>query len=110
MAGKLNLSPETICDKEFSVDFKGYNADEVDKFLDQVIEDYQSYQSTINELQKKSKELERTNASLRAKLIEVEGEKRANQDADPMLKGANNVDVLKRISRLEEEVFGTKNR
>ena len=28
MAGKLNLDPQTIVDKEFDVDFKGYNPDQ----------------------------------------------------------------------------------
>lgn len=110
MAAKLNLNPETIYSKTFNVDFKGYNPEEVDKMLDLVIKDYQTYEKSIAELQNKMKELERTNASLRAKLIEVEGQARASKDADPMLKGANNVDVLKRLSRLEEEVFGSNNR
>jgi DivIVA domain-containing protein len=44
MADKVNLDIQTILDKEFNVDFKGYNATEVDTFLDLVIQDYQTYQ------------------------------------------------------------------
>ena len=44
MAGKVNLDIQTILDKEFNIDFKGYNATEVDNFLDLIIQDYQTYQ------------------------------------------------------------------
>ena len=109
MAGKVNLDIQTILDKEFNVDFKGYNATEVDSFLDLVIQDYQTYQEITSELNQKIAELERTNASLRAKLIEVEGKTRALEaNASTAKQGANNVDILKRLSRLEEEVFEQK--
>ena len=39
MAGKLNLDPQGIVDKEFDIDFKGYNPDQVDHMLDLVIQD-----------------------------------------------------------------------
>ena len=106
MAGKENLDIQTILDKEFNIDFKGYNAAEVDAFLDLVIQDYETYQSITSDLNEKIAELERTNASLRAKLIEVEGRTRA-LEANPTVsqQGAANVDILKRLSRLEEEVF-----
>ena len=105
MAGKLNLDPQTIVDKEFDVDFKGYNPDQVDHMLDQVIQDYQTYQDMIAEYSRRLSDLERTNASLRAKLIELEGKARAGQDADPMFSGSSNKDILNRLSRLEQKVF-----
>lgn len=108
MAGKVNLDIQTILDKEFNIDFKGYSASEVDGFLDLVIQDYQTYQEITSELNQKIAELERTNASLRAKLIEVEGRTRALEANTPAQQGANNVDILKRLSRLEEEVFEQK--
>ena len=102
MAGKLNLDPQGIVDKEFDIDFKGYNPDQVDL----VIQDYQTYQNLLEEMDRKLSDLERTNASLRAKLIEVEGKQRASQDANPILtNGSSQVDILKRLSRLEAEVF-----
>ena len=45
MAGKVNLDIQTILDKEFEIDFKGYSSDDVDSFLDLVMEDYQTYQN-----------------------------------------------------------------
>ena len=53
--------------------------------------------------------MERTNASLRAKLIEVEGKIKAQEDLDPISQGASNVDILKRLSRLERQVFSNNN-
>ena len=107
MAGKLNLDIQTILDKQFAIDFKGYDPKDVDGFLDQVIQDYQTYQDTVQQLTEKSQELEKMNASLRAKLIEVEGKARVVQDGATT--NINNIDLLKRISRLEEEVFNQKN-
>lgn len=112
MAGKVNLDLQTILDKQFDIDFKGYSADQVDAFLDLVMEDYQTYQDITAELNSKIAELERVNASLRAKLIEEQGRTRsleAQAKETPAMQGAQNVDLLKRISRLEEEVFAAKN-
>ena len=108
MADKLHLTPRDIVDKKFSIDFKGYDSTEVDHMLDQVIEDYQIYQDMVDSLQQKVNDLEKTNASLRAKMVELEGKERAiSEDADPMKIGANNVDILKRLSKLEQEVFNS---
>lgn len=106
MSGKVNLDLQTILDKQFDIDFKGYSPDEVDSFLDLVMEDYQTYQDITAELNQKIAELERTNASLRAKLIEEEGRTRAMENnPTPAAQGAAIVDILKRLSRLEEQVF-----
>ncbi len=107
MAGKINLDIKTILDTQFNIDFKGYNPTEVDSFLDLVIQDYETYQNIMTDLNQKIGELERTNASLRAKLIEVEGRTRA-LETNPQQQGMSNVDILKRLSRLEEEVFEQK--
>ena len=106
MSGKVNLDLQTILDKQFDIDFKGYSPSEVDSFLDLVMEDYQTYRDITAELNQKIAELERTNASLRAKLIEEEGRTRAMENnPTPAAQGAANVDILKRLSRLEEQVF-----
>ena len=103
MAGKLNLDPQTIVDKELDIDFKGYNPDQVDHMLDLMIQDYQTYEAMVKELEDKIKELDCTNASLRAKLIEYEGKLRVKPDEEHPY--GSNVDILKRLSRLESQVF-----
>ncbi len=107
---KFNLDPQEIVDKEFDIEFKGYSPDQVDMMLDQVIKDYQTYQKLVNDLDMKVEDLERTNASLRAKLIELEGKLKAQSEGSSMSAGAANVDILKRLSRLEKQVFDEKNR
>ena len=80
------------------------------ELLDEVIEDYQMYQDMVDSLQQKVSDLEKTNALLRAKMVELEGKERAiSKDSNPMLQGANNVDILKRLSKLENEVFNNNN-
>ena len=106
MENKLNLEPQTILDKEFHVDFKGYSPAEVDDFLDLVIQDYQTYERKIGELGEKLMASERSNASLKAKIIELQSRQKAMEDAESA--SFSQVDILKRLSRLEKEVY--KNR
>ena len=109
MAKPFNLDPVAIVEKRFDIDFKGYNADQVDGFFDLVIQDYQTYDRLLQQANEQLQDLERTNASLRAKLIEVEGKIKAQEDLDPISQGASNVDILKRLSRLERQVFSNNN-
>ncbi len=67
------LSAQDIYDKEFSVDSRGYSANEVDSYLDQIIEDYQEYEEQTQKLSsallscdQKIKELTDENAQLKA--------------------------------------------
>ena len=110
MALKLIMDPEKIVNQEFSIDFQGYNPEQVDTMLDNVIKDYQAYDKIIADYKEKVEDLERTNASLRAKVIELEGRAKAQADSDPMMAGATQIDILKRLSRLEKQVFESKNR
>lgn len=49
MENKIRLSPKRILNKEFSIETKGYSANEVDSYLDIVKEDYLNFQSMLNE-------------------------------------------------------------
>ena len=105
MSEKLNLDVQSIYNKQFAIDFKGYNPAEVDNFIDLMIEDYQTFQDIIDDLNEKNGDLQRNNASLRAKLIEVEGKLRAKEkELSSAVVGGANVDILKRLSRLEEQL------
>ena len=44
---KINLTARDIFDKSFNTDFKGYSANEVDSYLDLILEDYQAYDANI---------------------------------------------------------------
>lgn len=102
MANKLNLNINTIYNKQFNVDFKGYSAQEVDEFLDQVLEDYQTYQEIAVELNKKAVALEKKNAELQAKIMELSSKQKLVEEGNNL---NSQVDIIKRITRLENEVF-----
>ncbi|MBR3227687.1 MAG: DivIVA domain-containing protein [Erysipelotrichaceae bacterium] len=100
---KLNLSPEEILNFVPKVDFKGYSAMEVDAFLDKVMADYQTVEKNIQELLDMIASLQSEIDALKAENVELKGKAR-NIDLSNTT-SYSNVDLLKRISRLEEEVY-----
>ncbi len=99
----LNLTPEQILNNEFSVEFKGYSANEVDAFLDKILEDYQISEENTQELLDLVASLQNEIKQLNAKIIELEGKQKAFDISNTT--SYSSVDILKRISRLEEEVY-----
>ncbi len=91
------LSSKQILEKEFKSSFKGYNPDEVDKFLDVIIKDYDQFQQRIQELEQENERLKKD--------VEKNSEKHTRQVQNP---GNTNYDILKRLSNLEKHVFGNK--
>lgn len=102
MEKRFKLSVEDVLEKQFNIDFKGYSSGEVDEFLDLVIADYQQYNKMIDELGSHLQEYERQINALRAKIVELEGKQGAMGMEN---NGAGNIDILKRLTRLENEVF-----
>ncbi|WP_232698404.1 DivIVA domain-containing protein [Brevibacillus daliensis] len=49
----MPLSPRDIHDKEFSTGFRGYNVDEVNEFLDQIIKDFEQLMKEKRELEER---------------------------------------------------------
>lgn len=100
---KLNLNPEEILNKEFPVDFKGYTPAEVDKFLDSILDDYQTMEENVQELLDLVNKLQDQVKELTKKNVELEGRKKAFDLSNTT--SYSSVDILKRISRLEEQVY-----
>ncbi|ADC51253.1 MULTISPECIES: cell division regulator GpsB [Alkalihalophilus] len=96
---EVRLSAKEILDKEFKTSMRGYNPDEVDKFLDSVIQDYEAFQ-------KKVAALEQENQKLRREMKQLQ-ERPQRQTAAPTA-GSTNYDILQRLSNLEKKVFGSK--
>ncbi|WDU84100.1 DivIVA domain-containing protein [Caloramator sp. Dgby_cultured_2] len=45
----MTITPNDIANKEFKKVFRGYDADEVDEFLDQIVEEYEKiYKENLN--------------------------------------------------------------
>ncbi len=104
MAKNMNLTAEVIYNKEFHVDMKGYAPAEVDEFLDQVIEDYQNYDEKIDEMGQLIARYEEKIKELNQEIYILNTDRGVQEEVAPQDTG--NVDILKRIARLEEAVFG----
>ena len=101
---EVSLNAKEILQKEFKSKMRGYDPEEVDEFLDQVIKDYEAYNKEIALLQEE-------NNRLVAKMDQLSRAQqtlsRVQQDA-PKTSSVTNFDILKRLSNLEKEVFGKK--
>ncbi|MBA9085463.1 DivIVA domain-containing protein [Fontibacillus solani] len=58
----IKLDALSIHDKEFDVKMRGYEKEEVDRFLDDVIVDYERFYEIITDLLDKYKEIQRRQA------------------------------------------------
>ena len=101
MSVELNLTAKEIYEKEFRKSrVKGYSEEDVNDYLDLIIEDYMKLDKLITRL----KELEIENQNLK---IKIEALKNTSREHKPVQ--VTNLDILKRLSKLETAVFGTNN-
>ncbi len=103
MRDKITLTMQDILEKEFKIDARGYRLQEVDKFLDIIIKDYNEYNNIIRGLDKDKKVLLEENKLLRN---EVRNLKSSIDAAKIGEKEITNVDLLRRISQLEKIILG----
>ncbi len=100
---RLLLTPKDILEKEFKIDTRGYRPQEVDKFLDAVISDYEEMISFVNELEKEKKNLIDENIRLKQEV------RNARTKLDVLRESGNsdvsNADLLRRLSNLEKIVY-----
>ncbi len=96
MSMDIKLTSKDILEKEFKKSVKGYNIDQVDQFLDQIMEDYDNFEKVINELRIENERLK----------DELSG---TTKKTSPQPSTSNmNYDILKRLANLEKAVFGDK--
>ena len=100
---KLNLTPEEIFNKSFESSIRGYNADDVDAYLDLILEDYQTMESNVQELLDMINNLQDQIKKMQQEQIELKGKQKAIDLSNTTQ--YSSVDILKRISRLEEMVI-----
>jgi DivIVA domain-containing protein len=93
---KVKLTAKDILEKEFKTGVRGYKQEDVDKYLDLIIKDYETFQQELEDLQQE-------NLRLRKQLEETSRRQPVTQPA-----GTTNFDILKRLSNLEKHVFGNK--
>jgi len=101
---RILLTGKDILEKEFKIDTRGYRPQEVDKFLDVIIRDYEEFFAIIKEIENDKKELIEENIKLKQEIrnlrtkIEV---LREDSGTD-----VNNADLLRRLSNLEKIIYG----
>ncbi len=101
---KLNFDREKIYDLEFSLDFKGYAPQEVDSVLDKIINDYTIFLNQVEKLETDITELNLKLAQKEALIIELESKLKVLSEL-PAEQNINQVDLMKRIARLEALVY-----
>ena len=101
------MNPKEILEKDFKIDARGYRMQEVDKFLDIIIGDYNELFNTIDRLEDEKEQLLNDIMRLKQEIrtiktnIEVA---RNNGDRE-----VTNLDIIRRISQLEKLVYGKDN-
>ena len=95
------FSAKDIFEQDFGREVRGYSKAEVDEFLDDVIKDYETYAALVK--------------SLRQEIADLKEELSRKPQAAPTQPDSievtastsmTNLDILKRLNRLEKEVFG----
>ena len=103
---KRFLSAREILEKEFKIDARGYRLQEVDKFLDVIIHDYNEFNSLIKELAIKNNKLLEENEELKTEIRNLKSDMEALKYSE---KEITNVDLIRRVSQLEKIILGKEN-
>ncbi len=103
---RLLLTPKDILEKEFKIDTRGYRPQEVDKFLDDVISDYNEMISMIRQLEREKKDVIDENIRLKQEVRNARTKLDVLRDTAP--NEVSNADLLRRLSSLEKIVYGDK--
>ena len=103
---RIMLSPKDILEKEFKIDTRGYRPQEVDKFLDAVISDYEEMFSMMREYERDKKDLIDENMRLKQEIRSLRTKLEVVRDSGP--NEMSNADLLRRLSNLEKIIYGEK--
>ncbi|MFS9009114.1 cell division regulator GpsB [Streptococcus infantis] len=95
------FTAKDIFEQDFGREVRGYSKAEVDGFLDDVIKDYETYAALVKSLRSEIAELKEE----LAKKPQVTPATSEPADHGSMT-SMTNFDILKRLNRLEKEVFG----
>lgn len=98
-----NLTTKDILQKEFKPALRGFNTADVDEFLDLIIRDYESYEKEIAYLTSEVERLKRSTPS-----GDNGRSAHTKNKNSTVITGTTNYDILRRLSKLEKEVFGAQ--
>jgi DivIVA domain-containing protein len=105
---KISLTPQDILDKEFKIDARGYRPQEVDKFLDQIMGDYNEFITMIKDYRREVGYLTEENNKLKNELRRLRSSIETAESVGQQNNNVSNIDLLRRLSQLETVVYGKK--
>lgn len=103
---RILLTSKDILEKEFKIDTRGYRPQEVDKYLDTIIRDYEEWQKIVKEKERDNKELLEDNIRLKQEIRMLRSKLEILQENADNDSGVTNADVLRRLSKLEKIIYG----
>ena len=103
---EFNLTSDTILEKNFKIDTRGYRLKEVDQFLDLVIADYEHFYTIIRNLEKEKEDNLEQIINLKQEIRNLKTNVEIVSSTQSNTSSGTNLDVLKRLSRLEKVVYG----
>ena len=102
----FNLTSDEILEKNFKIDTRGYRLKEVDQFLDLVIQDYEHFYTIIRNLEKEKEDNLEQIINLKQEIRNLKTNVEIVKATPGVSANGTNLDVLKRLSRLEKVVYG----
>ncbi|HEL2057937.1 TPA: cell division regulator GpsB [Streptococcus suis] len=99
----IKFTTKDIFEQDFKIGFRGYDQDEVNDFLDEIMKDYDAYEAIIKELKGEIARLKAQAANGNKPVTPVEETTTIRTER---MTSATNFDILRRLNRLEKEVFG----
>ena len=106
---EIKHNVDELLEKQFQVVNRGYSPREVDAFLDEIIADYESIIEIEDYYKVQNIALQKTNSILRAKIEELEMQiDMAKGSGYQAVDSSSNIDLIKKIAKLEGELYQTK--
>ena len=102
---RILLTVKDILEKNFKIDTRGFRPQEVDKFLDIVIRDYEEWANIVNELESEKNDLLNDNMRLKQEIRLLKTKLDVASTSETNV-GSSNADVLRRLSNLEKIIYG----
>ena len=103
---RIVLTSQDILEKDFKIDTRGYRPQEVDRFLDTIIKDYEEMSKIINELESDKQELADENLRLKKELRNLRSKLELATESEAQGASGVNADLLRRLSNLEKIIYG----
>lgn len=103
---RILLTGKDILEKEFKIDTRGYRPQEVDKFLDVIIRDYEEFMVIIKEIESEKKELIEDNIKLKQEIRNLRTKLQVLSEESASGREVSNADLLRRLSNLEKIIYG----